>query len=376
MKLLFVISSLTGGGAEGVMSTLSNHLAARGHEVLLVTHLKRHVYHIDEKVKLIDCRDWQYDTFKGNIIVRLYKKIANRFLDYTNLKRIVKEEKPELVMSFLLQWLWQIILICKGRIPIVFASRNAFERSLGCGDWFTKHVLFKCADVLSVTSYYDVAYLHKCYKKVVTVPNPLRFGPLTTEEYRQSFDARKNILACGRITSQKGFHHLVLAFAKIAAKYPDWDIDISGKQGIDDEYENLLKKTIKDSGIEERVHFIGFNNDIDMVMREHAIFCLSSNNEGFPNVLNEAMAMGCACVSYDIVTGPREIIIDGLDGVIVENQNIDALSEALEEVIANNAKRYNFGLKAIEDIQRFRCDVVIGKWEKLLYSIIVHKQNT
>lgn len=353
-----------------MMSTLSNQLAARGHEVVLATHLKRHVYHIDDNVKLIDSRDWQYDTSKGNIIVRVYKKIFNRYLDYKNLKRIIKEEKPELVMSFLIQWLWQIILICKGRIPIIFASRNAFEMTLGRVDWFTKNVLFKFADVVSVTSYYDVAYLHKRYKQVVTVPNPLRYEPLTPDVFEHTFNARKNILACGRITSQKGFHHLVLAFAKIASKYPGWDIDISGKKGIDDKYESFLKETIGNTALEDRVHFIGFNMDIDRVMREHSIFCLSSNNEGFPNVLNEAMAMGCACVSYDIVTGPREIIIDGLDGVIVENKNIDALSEALEEMIADEEKRYNFGLKAIEDIQRFRCDVVIGRWEQLLNNII------
>ena len=83
------------------------------------------------------------------------------------------------------------------------------------------------------------------------------------------------------------------------------------------------------------------------------------------------MAMGCACVSYDIITGPREIIIDGLDGVIVENQNIEALSEALAEMIESKEKRYKYGLRAIGDIQRFRCDVVIDKWEKLLNSIII-----
>lgn len=370
MKLLFVISSLTGGGAEGVMSTLSNQLAARGHDVFLISNLRRHVYKIEDNVRLIDSRDWEYDTFKGSLPVRIYKKIANRFRDYKNLKKIIRQEKPDLVMSFLLQWLWQLILICKWRIPLVFASRNAYERSLGTGDFFTKHVLWKFADVLSVTSYYDVAYLHRKYKQVVTVPNPLRYEPLSVEEYKQTFDSRKNILACGRITSQKGFHHLVLAFSKIASKYPEWDIDISGKEGVDDKYENYLKQVIRESWMEDRVHFIGFNKDVDRVMREHSIFCLSSNNEGFPNVLNEAMAMGCACVSYDIVTGPREIIIDGLDGVIVENQNIEALSEALEEVISNSEIRFTFGIRAIENIQRFRCDAVMDKWERLLNSII------
>ncbi len=379
MKLLFVISSLTGGGAEGVMATLSNQLAAKGHKVTLVVPLRRHVYKIDEKVNLIDSRIWEYDPFEGNLITRIYKKIANRFLDYKNLKRIVKEEQPDLVMSFLLQWLWQIILICKGRIPIVFASRNAYERSLGFGDYFTKHVLWKFADVLSVTSYYDVAYLHKKYKQVVTVPNPLRYEPLSVEEYKQTFDSRKNILACGRITAQKGYDKLLLAFSQIANDYLTWDIDICGKDDMDDSanYRQYLESIIQEHNLENRVHFIGFHSDIERVMQEHSIFCLSSENEGFPNVLSESMAMGCTCVSYDIVTGPREIIIDGLDGLIVENQDIDMLAKALSKVMNDKDLRYQYGLKAIGDIKRYERDVVMDKWEDLLSNIIAkyNKQN-
>ena len=369
MKFLFVISSLTGGGAEGVMSTLSNQLAARGHDVILATHLKRHVYQIDGRVKLIDCRDWQYDTFKGNAVARIYKKIANRFLDYSNLKRIIKEEKPDLVMSFLLQWLWQLIIICKGKIPLVFAHRVAFERKTS-NDFVTKKILFKMADVLSVTSYYDVAFLHKKYKKVVTVPNPLRYEPIREDEYERTFAERKNILACGRITPQKGFDKLVKAFSKIANEYPSWEIDICGKDGIDDNYSHKLKQLIKDEGLENRVNFIGFHKDIDRVMREHSVFCLSSDNEGFPNVLSEAMAMGCACVSFDIVTGPREIIIDGLDGIIVEDQNVDELSRALSTVIRNEKLRFTMGKRAAIDSSRFRSENIVSKWETMLLNVI------
>ena len=374
MRLLFVISSLRGGGAEGVLSTLSNQLANMGHSVTLVTHLGIQVYHIDEKVNLIDCRDWQYDASKGNIVTRVIKKVLNRILDYKKLKRIVNKEKPELVMSFLLQWQWQLILICKRRVPIVFASRNAYERSLGNYDFFTKKVLWKMADVLLVTSLYDVAYLHRKYKQVATVPNPLRYEPMKKEEYVNTFDRRKNILACGRITPQKGFENLILAFMKIAKDYPDWDIDICGqvveKSSLSQNYAKYIEKLIENNGLKTRVHFIGFHSDIDKVMRNHSVFCLSSVNEGFPNVLSEAMAMGCCCVSYDIVTGPREIIIDGLDGVIVENHNIDDLSKMLATVMKDKSLRFEYGLKAIEDIARFKKDKVMKKWEDLLTKII------
>lgn len=80
--------------------------------------------------------------------------------------------------------------------------------------------------------------------------------------------------------------------------------------------------------------------------------------------------MGMAAVSFDVITGPREIIIDGLDGIIVENQNVDALKEGLRKVLADSELRKNLGLKAIEDIQRFRPSDIIDKWEAMYKSLV------
>lgn len=370
MNLLFVIGSLHGGGAEGVMSTLANELSSRGHKVTLITSLSNQKYEIRDTVDLIDCRTWEYDTFKGSMPTRIYKKAANRFKDYHNLKRIIRETKPDLVMSFLICWLWQLVLICKGRIPLVFADRNATEFKLGRGDFFTRHVLFKMADVVQVMSYHDKAYLRNRYKNVVPMANPLRFSPLTKEEYDNIFPKRKNILAVGRLDPQKGFDKLIRAFAQIADKHLEWNVDICGEDMHGRDYSLVLKKIVSDNNLEDRIHFIGYHKDVDKVMREHAIFSLSSQHEGFPNVLSEAMANGMACISFDIVTGPHEIILDGLDGMIVEDQNVEALAEGLTTLIDNCELRYSYGLHAIQNISRFNCDTIVNKWERLFSNTI------
>lgn len=375
MKLLFVISSLVGGGAEGVMCTLANEMAAKGHEVTLLTPEDRKVYPLSDKVKLIEAKKWEYETMVGSLPSRIYKKAANRFLDYKNIKRIIKDEKPDLILDFLVMWLTFLVLICKGRIPMIFADRNAAENKFGRFDSYIRKVLFRQADVVQVMSYHDAAYLCKKYKKVVPMPNPLRFTPISKEEYEAGFEKRKNILAVGRLDAQKGFDKLIYAFAKVADKYPEWDVDICGQDMVRRHYSEVLKKIIVDNHLESRVHFIGFHKDVDRVMREHAIFCLSSKHEGFPNVLSEAMVNGMACVSFDIVTGPHEIIMDGLDGMIVENQNVDALAEGLDAMMGSKELRYSFGLKASEDIRRYERGKIVDKWERLFKTTIKNFKN-
>lgn len=370
MKLLFTISMLRGGGAEGVLCTLANEMIKRGHHVTLVTTTNCEIYPIDDKVKLIEGREWRYDTFKGSFIVRYYKKMANRILDFVNLRRIVREEKPDLIMSFLLQWLFSLALLCRGKVPLIYADRNAVQFKFKNNNFFKREVLFRLADVVQVMSYHDKAYLRNKYKKVVTMPNPLRYDPQTREDFVDSFDKRKDVLAVGRLTPQKGFDKLIEAFAKIADKFQDWHLDICGEDMLQSTYSDVLKKKVSELDMDDRIRFIGFRKDIDQVMRSHAVFCLSSVHEGFPNVLSEAMANGMACVSFDIVTGPHEIIMDGLDGMIVEDQNVDSLAEGLAELMSNSKLRYEFGLHAIENIKRYNRERVADKWERLFIQTI------
>ena len=81
MNIVFLIGELHGGGAEGVVANLTGQLASRGHHVTLISHLKGQAYEVSEKVNLIDTRSWQYDTFVGSVLQKVYKKAANRFID-------------------------------------------------------------------------------------------------------------------------------------------------------------------------------------------------------------------------------------------------------------------------------------------------------
>lgn len=372
MNIIFFIGEMRGGGAEGVVATLTSQLADRGHRITLVSHLEGQAYELSSNVCLKDLRLWQYDTYVGNQINRLYKKIANRFLDYKNIRQIIKTEKPDIVITFIVDHLTQLIMLCKSRIPIICAERNALIYPHGRNNFYNKQILYRLADVVQVMSKYDKAWSRDRYKKVIPMPNPLRFSPLEKEKYTEIFKKRKNILACGRLNPQKGFDKLIASFAKIADSYPDWDIDICGEDMAHSNYSKVIVKQIEDYNLQDRVHFIGFHKDVDVVMQKHSIFCLSSQHEGFPNVLSEAMANGLACISFDIVTGPSEIIMDGVDGLIVEDQNIDDLANGLSRLIEDENLRFNLGLNAIDHISRFEKSRIVDKWENMFQSVIAN----
>lgn len=363
---------MRGGGAEGVVATLANQLSSRGHRITLVSHLEGQAYDIVKEVNLVDVRNWRHDTFVGSSFQRLYKKAVNRFLDNSNISSLVKEIKPDLVISFLVSHPKLLLFLFKGRIPLIFAERNAMVFPHGKNNFINKQIIYRLADVVQVMSRHDKAWLRNRYKQVVAMPNPLRFSPLAPEQYDAIFKNRKNILACGRFDPQKGFDKLVLAFSKIADKYPDWDIDICGEDMKQSDYSNVILEIIKEQNLQQRIHFIGFHKDVDAVMQSHSIFCLSSKHEGFSNVLSEAMANGLACISFDIVTGPSEIINDGLDGIIVEDQNIDDMAEGLSRLIENEDSRYALGRHAIKNIKRFERDKIVDKWEKMFQNVISH----
>lgn len=371
MKLLFVIGSLQGGGAEHVLSTVCNNLAERGHNVILVHDFRWQVYHIVDKVRQIDVNAFEKDTTIGAFPQRICNKILNRFRSYSFFKKIIKEDKPDVVTCFLQNWTWQLALLCRGRVPLVYSERNTFDWDYNSlTDKLNKHIWYHFGDAITTMTYYDKAYLRNTYKKVYVMHNPLSYKPISFEEFHADFSNRKNILACGRLVPDKGFANLIEAFASLANQFPEWCVDIAGQDMQNSNYSQVLRALVKKHGLEDRIRFIGFHKDMDLIMKQHSVFCLCSQHEGFPNVLSEALSMGMAAVSFDIVTGPREIIVDGLDGIIVENQDVEALTNGLKMVMSSECLRKSLGENAINNIKRFSTDRIIANWENMFQSLV------
>lgn len=358
------------GGAERVMANLASILSNRGHEVTISVNKTLLAFDVSEKVNIVYARKETTET-KGKGAVKLIRRFRNFMSYFSHVKEIIKTSKPDVIISFMHCNLFQILLYHHG-IPVVSSERTAMDNKW---DSIGKRLLFTCnkfADGVTVLTQYDKGYaVAKGFKNVVVIPNPLTWPTINEQVFEETFPARKNILACGRVYAWhvKGFDLLIKAFALIAKKYPDWSIDIAG-EGNEASFQ-IMCKLAEDNGVGGRINFLGLQKNVREVMMKHAIFVLSSRIEGFPNALSEAMTSGMAVVSYDRLA--NSIINDTIDGLLVENQNIEKLSNAIEKLIQNQELRYQFGKNAIKNINRFSMGNVVEKWE-LLFESLINKQ--
>jgi len=383
MKILIVCAKLSGGGAERVAAVLAGGLADKGHEVT-ITYIKRgNEYDLNPQVKRYELNSFLPDTNKGSFFCRVWNKVLKRRAWFRIVKSALKDEKPDVVISIMRYFSIPLLWYCHGKVPLIFSEHTNFNDRIksnarGSIRYWIYHLdrdyLIKYADAVTLLTNYDNVFVGDKLKNKVVLPNPLTFEPIDNEEYESLFYKRKNILTCGRVSDWriKGFDNLIRSFSIIANKYPDWDLDIAGA-GEEDDF-NYIKLLARQLGIEERVHLLGFRKDVKELMKSHSIYVLSSRHEGLPMSLTEAMANGMACVAFDCISGPNEIIVDSIDGVLVKNQNTDKLAEGISMLIENKELRYQLGHNAIVNIQRFGIKRIIDKWETL-FEEILNKQK-
>jgi glycosyltransferase involved in cell wall biosynthesis len=192
---------------------------------------------------------------------------------------------------------------------------------------------------------------------LIAIPNaaPGTDGP-------RSDGSARTVMAAGRITRQKAFAELVKAFAQVREAHPDWRLVIYGRGPR----EPQVREAIAKSGVGASVTLAAPVSDIERAMAEASIFALSSRFEGFPMVLLEAMSAGLPVVSFDCPTGPRELVESGRNGLLVPNQDVDALAAALIRMIEDEELRRRCSEGAVETAERYSLDAIGQRWERLL----------
>lgn len=186
----------------------------------------------------------------------------------------------------------------------------------------------------NIAASYQKKYFPK--SKIEVIPNMLRDVATYPEIQRQQV-----ILAVGRLGDHlKGFDLLLESFALL--KNTDWELHIAGGDEDGEELKALALKL----GISNRLSFLGKVKDIDKIYAYAGIYVIPSRSEGFPNALAEAMAAGCCCIAFDFVAGPRDMIEDNINGILVENGNEKKMAEAMDVLIQNPKLRQQLGEEA------------------------------
>lgn len=365
MRITLVISTFTAGGAERVMSVMANYWAERGEDMTLITLSPQpnDWYTLDRRIKRV-----ALDALSSSAhVVQALRENVRRIL---RLRRALRGAQPDVIVSFLDKTNVLTLMASWGLgIPVVISERNdPREYNIGLAWSVLRSVLYRRADAIVVQScaIRDWALKLSGIKATYVIPNPMRQIGRESEQASKPHASAHAIVAMGRLVEQKGFDILIEAFSRCAAKHSDWSLVILGEGPR----RASLQTVAEDLGIGERVHLVGQVREPATILKGADLFVLSSRYEGFPNALVEAMACQLPVVSTDCSSGgPRDIIRDGVDGILVPPKDVAALANAMERLMGDQTERQRLGSRAGEVVERFSLNRVMKLWDDLLTGI-------
>jgi GalNAc-alpha-(1->4)-GalNAc-alpha-(1->3)-diNAcBac-PP-undecaprenol alpha-1,4-N-acetyl-D-galactosaminyltransferase len=174
--------------------------------------------------------------------------------------------------------------------------------------------------------------------------------------------SERTITWVGRMSPEKGADQLVKAFQNLARKLPDWKLQLVG----DGPQRPALESLVHHLQLDNQVEFAGWQRELGAIYERTSFFVLPSKYEGFPNVLLECMARGIPPISFDCPSGPRAIIRDGIDGLLVPPDDIEKLTAAIFELATDHEKLGTLSQNAPQVRERFGRDTVLRKWDQVL----------
>lgn len=191
---------------------------------------------------------------------------------------------------------------------------------------------------------------------VVTIPDPLSLNPSCTSKMTE-----RRVVAIARYSHEKGIDLLLKAWTKVEQQVSDWRLDVFG-EGERTPYEKMIDALHIDRS---RCQLNGRTNDVEKEYCNSSIFVLSSRFEGFGMVVTEAMACGLPVVSFDCPWGPRSIITDGEDGLLIENGNVEALVNGMVRLMNDDILRKSMATAGKDNVKRFSMEQIAMRWKTL-----------
>lgn len=372
MRISVFLGNLGTGGAERVAVWLANTLSDLGHDVSVVTlaPIGADAYPVSAKVKRVSLDS--FGEHRGAVAKIL--ATAKRILA---LRRYLRVSRSDAVVAFMTQESVMAILATRGmHSRCIVSERNAPWLRNPSGLWhWGRQSTYRLADAVVVQTEDVAVWVRRntAALRTMIIPNAA-LGELAGNDavlHPNSLipPGRRVLLAVGSKPHQKGFDLLVAAFSQVAAQLPEWDLVLLGVDPVGAEQSPQISKLlsyIEECGLSRRVHLPGrVGNMVDWydVAR---VFVLSSRFEGMPNALLEAMAVGTACVSFDCPTGPRALIRDGENGILVPPEDVDALSVALKRLARDEDLCKRLGVQALGVRETHDAERITYLWEQVI----------
>lgn len=359
-KIAFYISSLAKGGAQRVILNLTENFLQKGHDVLIVTTaVVENEYELPKGAMRI-VSDIQGEEIASNRI----KNLKNRLM---KLRNIWKTQKPDVIISFIGKNNFMAILTaCRTKIPVLVSVRGEptaeyYNKGLRL---LAKYLFQKADGIILQTEDSKSFFPKQTVKKAVVLSNPL--NPEFTK-YLYQGEKEKKIVMVGRIDSNKNQKLAIDAFVPLVSKYSEYRMEIWG----DGEDYQSIKDYVSGLKLENRILLPGATHNVREKIEKAAVYILSSDTEGMPNSLMEAMALGLPCISTDCPCGgPKTLIQDGVNGLLTPVGDIDAMTKAIDRVLGNSEFAAELGRNALRIRDTLSPENVNNQWESYLLSKI------
>ena len=343
MKILFVINSLKKkSGTERVAIELANKLSLMAnYEVTLLNResIKSNTaYPVFDNVKVV--------AISGNFF-EFYKKLKIHISLHSYDMVIVHNMGKLSLLCALLPKIKKLVTL----EHVSFVSRPKKVQILS-------KFFYKWVDQVVTLTQKDKEQFDKFHSKVIVIPN---FSPFSIVP--KSTFSSKQIVTIGRLTDQKNYLHLLKAWQKIYQMIPEWHLNIYGEG----EHKKMLEDYIEQNSLQQ-VILKGSTSNVEDVYRNSDFFVMSSKYEGLPMVLVEAQSFGLPIISYNCPFGPAEIVQNDVNGFLVEDQNIQELSDAILTLAMSPEVLISFSEKSLVKAQEFQSDRIIELWSENVFK--------
>lgn len=342
MKITFIINSLLNkSGTERVTCHLANLFVEQlGYDVSIfnrTTDSTNTAYYLNNKVQVINTN--------GNYL-NFVRKIQQH----------INKDKPNII---LIHNMGRLSLICsllkKQTAKFISLEHVAFNTRPVWIKLLSK-IFYKKIDKVITLTHKDELNYKIWFPNVTTIYN---ISPFTISKHLK-LNRNKEIIAIGRLTYQKNFQALLQAWEKIQHKADNWSLKIYGTGQDFDKLNHLIEKNKL-----HNVELMGQIDKVENIYKNAALFVMSSRFEGLPMVLIEAQTFGLPIISFDCPHGPAEIINNNKNGILVKNQDIDELANAMLTLMLNDKQRQLYSYQAIEDARKFQEETILKNWKNL-----------
>lgn len=356
-RICLMASDLGSGGAERSLVGLANYLVKNNWQVdIVVSKVGNKIYETDALINIVDLS--AKIKSKSRLLKYFYRiRNFNKYLkNNSELKIIYSVSYSSLIYPLLSRKSKKIVKITSVR-------NNPYSKKDKMDRFFRKFFLNASNAVVVQTERAKEYFADKINKPLYVVENAISNPDVYLQQY--PLQRTKRIVAVGRDTYEKDYKTLVSAFAKFNCDHSDYILEIYGNGMFIEikEYANQLQ-------IADKVKFMGAHKDVISLINDASCYVLSSNSEGMPNALLEALAIGLPCVSTDCPTGPRELIENGVNGILVPVGDSDALAQAIGKMIGDKEFADKCSSNGLKIRETHSLDFIGAQYNKLFFELL------